>query len=471
MADTSSKSDGSLIDTITSKDTWNKIGNDISSLFSSEDKPKQSSTTQESVNLRVNSTNEQDRFRALASAYSERDKSSASSISNFSSNLWVSGANDQLAATDVYAPPKKSILSTAPAKQTSLLDDVSSKLDLRKISETGKSISDTGLLKDLKTAYSSVQGQVKQATAGVAEVQAKAGKLIGSVQTGLTKAKKAYDAVLRVKNAVTGNSDLSTRITGVSRSLGGAFSTFGSPLDSDTTRLLSDINQTTVTVGKVERLVTSSSTSKFSSIAKGLEIFTGNSSIMQTVDTGAKLFAGIGLVNTSARAGLPGVSSYVVSGLGSDYANKVAAGSLNNVARSSNVDALQDLNSVVASGVLKKINPSVLSVFAKAFVYLDTSTVAQKKKLYTDTIATFTSVDPNWCKGSQGEEETLNLTVIMNGSSQFKDLISVGSLNTDAGDKLLGFGAVFGKTDVVTELKKSFPRTVITENVVKRKAG
>ncbi len=463
---------------VSTSDYWSSTNQSLTDLFGNMNTQSTGSvaaSTESNVALQslVNDTSSygstQDRLRALAAASSERDKSSASNIENFSSNLWVSNANDKLATADVYQAPKQSILSKAGKKSTSLTDTIADKLDLRKISDAGKSAPDGGFISDLKSAFSSAQKYFKSASSTISEIRATSGKYINGVQTGINKAKKAYDAVQKVKRSATSRTGIMGRIGGVNRSLGSAASALGMPLDGDTTRMLNDINKMTVTVGKVEKVVSTVNGGKASSIAKGIEALTGTSGLMRTLDTGARLAAGIGLVNSAAYARLPGVASHIISSLGPGYANKVAAGSLNNISKSANLAALKDLNSAVAAGVLKKINPKVLLLFAKSYMYDGAYTVPKKKEQYKEVVETFGLIDPNWDKGSINGEETLDLTIIMASSSQFKDLISVGSLNTTAGDKLYGFGTIYRKTDVMTELKKNFPRTVITSNIVKRR--
>lgn len=156
-------------------------------------------------------------------------------------------------------------------------------------------------------------------------------------------------------------------------------------------------------------------------------------------DQGSTLGMAAGLIQQATRSGIPKSFSALTTNLISNPSQvaKLIDKVLPSVTKSSDVFTLKEMADVQPAAI-KLSNPDILTDFSFNYRADDGTTHEAKMEAFGAVKDTYTKIDPNWlsCPAREGGE-TADISKIAGASSDFKDMMQTGALNsTDLSDKL-----------------------------------
>ena len=176
----------------------------------------------------------------------------------------------------------------------------------------------------------------------------------------------------------------------------------------------------------------------------------------------------VGTTKELMRYGVPnsveGLKARIMSsGMQNYYAKEI----LPTVIDSSSVKDLKELAGITSSKTLSMINSQAIQDFSDKYVAPVGQTYKDLQATYGDLSEAFSAVNPDWnAKVRQlptGPDRVLDLTQVMGGSSDFREVLALGAKAAPQGstDKFYALADMFGKTSVVGQVQSKFPYSVI----------
>lgn len=333
-------------------------------------------------------------------------------------NTWNNSKDATLATKDVYTAPTESVVSAAPEVANAAANKTKSLL---------------------KTTASNLRGVVK-----------------------------AVKTINELKNAIS-NGDTFSRIAAGAPALSKALAACGISTPEALSKYVDQAAGMSAKVGNLVREVKAVDFNNVDAAGKLLAKYTGDNDIFKIADVGATTATALSVIHACVSNGIPNSIPSVLGVLSEDgELNKVLGGSLPVVISKSDFESLNDVADAFGSS-LKLISPSIAADFTAAF----SKPLYWKDGSFTSLSDALTKADPAWNVGSISSETTINLTNVINGSSEFKTVVGDYALTTpDANGKIttaqamLVFGNSFQKTTVEAELKQTFPLTVYSTSTV-----
>ena len=336
-------------------------------------------------------------------------------------NVWNNTKDKTLATQDVYTAPAESVVSAAPA-----------------VAETAAN---------------------------------KTRSLLKTTAQSIRTVAKAVKAVNEFKKAVS-SGDVFSRITAGAPALKAALGAAGISSPEALTKYIDTAATIGTKVGGVYREVKAVDFNSVDAAGKLLAKYTGDNELFKVADAGASGALALGVINACVSNGIPNSVPAVLGIFSEDGAlNKVVGGALPLTISKSDYECLNDLTDAVGSNVLKAISPTIAADFASAF----NKPLYWKDGKFKDLSESLSNADYAWNVGSIASETTVDLTTVINGSDDFKSVVTEGAITTPNAEgkittdqTMLAFGTVFNKTTVESELKTTFPLTVVSISTVNR---
>lgn len=336
------------------------------------------------------------------------------------SNTWNNSKDATLATKDVYTAPTESVVSAAPEVANATANKTKSLL---------------------KTTASNLRGVVK-----------------------------AVKTVNDLKKAIS-NGDTFARIAAGAPALTKALAACGISTPAALAKYVDQAASMSAKVGGLVREVKAVDFNSVDAAGKLLAKYTGDNDLFKIADAGATTATALSVIHACVSNGIPNSVPSVLGVLSEDgELHKVLGGSLPVVISKSDFETLNDVADAAGNG-LKLFSPTIAEDFTASF----SKPLYWKDGSFTSMSNALSNADPAWNVGSISSETTIDLTNVINGSDEFKTVVSDHAPTTpDTNGKvtteqaMLVFGTSFQKTTVETELKKTFPLTVYSTSTVSK---
>jgi len=334
---------------------------------------------------------------------------------------FVAGAKDTLAAVDVYGVNK-----TTPINSITALPSQSN----LKAAES---------LKGSKSVFTTLNGIIDKAAKNAGEAQ-KANPLVRITQ--------ANDLVAK---------SLRSLPPGCSNNL--------------LSKILSSINKNSkvsATVGGLSRKLKNSQLACITGMGDLLNKINGTSSSFNLSDPAASIASLSGVVKASAGLGIPGTFKTVVGNITDKLTvNQVAADSLSDVTKWSDLGSLKDMSLMTSPGSLLMTNPNLVNDFSGLYKRPDGAGVTNDVADYQSILASYDAAHPGWKTAQRatdgGTENITDISSIMGSSSDFKSVMKNGIFVTgDQANSNILLAETFPKTSVSDSLATQFPGTSLS---------
>lgn len=279
-------------------------------------------------------------------------------------------------------------------------------------------------------------------------------------------------SLIATGKAVLSGGDPLSRITGAAAVVSGALRTLSPGVQSGILGNIADGANIVASLGGVSRNIYPSNFNNVNAIGNLVNTMSNGSSNFSMRDSGALVGSLSGVIGQASRVGLPNTFGSVMSGvMDRNVINRVAAQVLPSIISSSDTGSLSSMASMCTPGALKMINPNIINNFTASYTAPVGQDYASTLTDYSQVKETFGKIDPPWASATRvtdiGLDEVINVTAIQGCSLDFRDTLSTGIRSNPSAtpeEQALLIGTVYPPTDVHSEIRQSFPSTVIQSN-------
>jgi hypothetical protein len=199
-------------------------------------------------------------------------------------------------------------------------------------------------------------------------------------------------------------------------------------------------------------------------------------------DVGVKIGLFSGLIQTSAGYGIPdSFGSLVATITDRNVLGQITMKVMPSIIHNADVGSLASIGARLGAGTAYAYNPNVIADFSQSYFIPPPASQGSQvdySTCFTNLTNAYNSIDPNWSTyarqttvtNTDGSTSTVadnafNLNTVMNGSDDFKAVISQGAqASTDRNDKIMALAGVIKQTTVADKLAAQFPMTVFSGN-------
>ena len=147
--------------------------------------------------------------------------------------------------------------------------------------------------------------------------------------------------------------------------------------------------------------------------------------------------------------------------------NQVAADSLSDVTKWSDLGSLKDMSLMTSPGSLLMTNPNLVNDFSGLYKRPDGAGVTNDVADYQSILASYDAAHPGWKTAQRatdgGTENITDISSIMGSSSDFKSVMKNGIFVTgDQANSNILLAETFPKTSVSDSLATQFPGTSLS---------
>lgn len=352
---------------------------------------------------------------------------------NLSSNTWTATAKDTLAVKDVY----------------------------------------TGV--DGKSVLTSVQNLFSDIGLNLSDVL-RGGKWVASQIPLITSLVRSGQAVFDQKGLIA-------RVMGASNLATGALSRLTAGATDGILGEIKDYGQVYASFNGVVQRVASTDLTNISAVGGLINQWTGQGGLFAADDQDGKVGFVTGLIHECTSYGIPNSFGALASKLeNTNLVSQVANRVLPSVISASDVSSLKSMAFTLGDKAVTAMNPSTISQFSSTFTMPPESTAADNASAFESLIDSYSTVDSTWNINVRntvaGAAQTLNLSKIMNGSSDFKTVINQGSMAAIApqdpsavNPQLFQLATKLSSPDPVSTLMQQFPTTLYQPNIISSQAS
>lgn len=319
------------------------------------------------------------------------------------------GAKDAMATVDVYAKSSNTVVNS--------IQDIRSRFDVSRL--------DSMRGGDFSSAMGSVIKGIDSAGL-ILDKSALIGRVIGS-SSGLLGGFKELSG--KVGDSILGAFD---EKDGVFASIGGVVSKVSSAAVADVKALGS-------LIGDI--------------VGDGYDFVVGDHDGISALYTG--------IINEATALGIPNSFGSLVSTIRDpNIVNRVVGNVLPAIVGNGDVAGLLGVAGGTAMGVVKALNPQILSEFSRNYTYPLLHGVRDVQSQGNGIFRAYDAIDNGWDKASRLGDKVSSITNIQGASADARKVISAASQNPQPGDKDRSFytlANIFPATSVHETLGKDFP--------------
>lgn len=352
---------------------------------------------------------------------------------NLSNNTWTASAKDALAVKDVY----------------------------------------TGV--DGKSVLTSVQNLFSDIGLNLSDVL-RGGKWVASQIPVITSLVRSGQAVFDQKGLIA-------RVMGASNLAAGALSRLTAGATDGILGEIKDYGQVYASFNGVLQRVASTDLTNINAVGGLINQWTGQNGLFASDDQDGKVGFVTGLIHDCTSYGIPNSFGALAAKLeNTNLVSQVANRVLPSVIGASDIGSLKSMAFTLGDKAVTAMNPSTISQFSAAFTMPPQSTAADNSAAFDSLIESYSTVDSTWNTNVRntvaGAAKTLNLSKIMNGSSDFNTVINQGSMAAPApqgpgvvNPQLFQLATKLSSPDPVSTLMQQFPTTLYQPNTISSQAS
>jgi hypothetical protein len=383
------------------------------------------------------------------------------------------GPDDAMLITDVYNVTNANVANILPAT-----DPVSLALDPLNFAAGNPAAADdlrgsnvcsaplpifsSSLTAGVSSLQSSLSGGVSSAISSIGGVNALTG-ISSQINGPSLLSRVGISTSMNGIPGLTGNVSLSTLLTNAPAALTASLSV---PLPNG-------VGVTAIINGVASKIAPGNITAAYQSANLINSALGNNCTQILDTDSGAKLMSAISA--NAINAGLANAFGCVskLAGDNPDAIRNAAMSLLPTVIAKGSIVALNDIASAVGGNQIYASNPNILSGVSSNYSLPTSCKASDIQDEFSLTNSTFSSVNPSWDGSSSvvqlpsisgipttSIQDSVNLTTIQNGSSDFQTMMTTGAINSsDPTAKFFPLATAFPVTSPEDSLVASFPNT------------
>lgn len=267
------------------------------------------------------------------------------------------------------------------------------------------------------------------------------------------------------------STNLASRIIGLSSNISSAYRSLPDKTRNLLTNDYVDMDKAFATIQGVTSKLRYTNFDDVSSIARFINGISSDKNVITIDDQDSYVGLFTSVIREATAYGIPNSFSAVVSTIQSgSVLNRVLGQVIPDTLRYSDVRTLEAMLTSSSSHYVRLSYPNLTrqfsSVYVQGFGYDSTQTVDE----FTAIVNAFDKYNPTWNKkirylDNGTTEEIFDLTTITKSSPAFNEGL-LSTIRTKAGvvDPVLALSTVFKSTDVLTEIKRAFPLSVLTSD-------
>lgn len=189
-----------------------------------------------------------------------------------------------------------------------------------------------------------------------------------------------------------------------------------------------------------------------------------------------------GLIKEAQELGIPGSFKEIISTVRDpNLVNRITQKVLPGIVNSSDTDGLLAAAIGTAKGVVKAINPQILSDFSRKYTNPLNGDIRGLQSKGNNIFRAFDAVDKNWDRFERvlsdgSKDNVMNLSLLQNSSKDAKDAMRTASylpavdLDMSKQREFYALADVFKPVSVHEEIAKDFPQAITREDVAQTSA-
>jgi hypothetical protein len=359
-------------------------------------------------------------------------------------NAWVGAADNKLATADVYAPPG----------QPAVITDIQNlfqqfNFSIADVLRGGKYIA---------SQAGAISRDIKMLTSG---------DILSRVLGASALTKTALNAL-----GVAGLGNIANTInSGINMAEGAVGAAVGSVA-----------NEIYADLGGVVQQVSSAAASGLSAVGACINSL-GVSASFSLADNGAKVSLFAGLIQTASGYGMQNSYGSLIASISDrNMIGQITMQVLPNIISASDTSSLRSIGITLGARNAYAYNPNLLANFSSSYQTPTAASFGQPTDYsgaFTDITDAYSAVDPNWSQYTRPTtvtdpdtgavttqpDQAFNLNTIMNGSSDFQQVVTQGVTSTpDRTNNVMALATAIPQTSVASQLATQFPLTVFSGN-------